>query len=68
MLTVGNVSLEDCDLLTWSFGCTNFSPRLWPRISAALLAITWKEHRRKEQINVRYHVGMRSQNFYGIQY
>uniref|UniRef100_A0A2P2MCV8 Fumarate hydratase 1 n=1 Tax=Rhizophora mucronata TaxID=61149 RepID=A0A2P2MCV8_RHIMU len=39
-ITVGNVSLEDCDLFTWSFGCTNFSPDLRPRISAALLAIT----------------------------
>ena len=38
-LTVGNVSLEDWDRLTWSFGWTNLSPRLWPRISDALLAI-----------------------------
>lgn len=41
-ITVGKVSLEDWDLLTWSFGCTDFSPRLWPRISAALFAMTYK--------------------------
>uniref|UniRef100_A0A0A9EFL1 Pco106335 n=1 Tax=Arundo donax TaxID=35708 RepID=A0A0A9EFL1_ARUDO len=39
-ITVGNVSFEDCDLFTWSLGCTNFSLRLYPRISAALFAIT----------------------------
>ena len=37
----GNTSFVDCDLLTWSFGCTGFLvPFFPPRISIALLAIT----------------------------
>ncbi len=38
---IGNTSLVDCPMLTWSFGCTVvYSPRRPPRISAARLAST----------------------------
>ena len=47
-LTVGNVSFEDWARFTWSLGCTAFSPRLWPRISAALFAITWGWEKQKQ--------------------
>ncbi len=40
-MAVGNVSLDDCDMLTWSLGCTGvFDPRAPPAISMARLAMT----------------------------
>ena len=40
-ITVGKVSFEDYDLLTWSFGCTNdYKPSCPPRISVARFDIT----------------------------
>lgn len=40
-IAVGNVSLELCDLLTWSLGCTgSLEPNFPPSISIALLLIT----------------------------
>ena len=40
-IAVGNVSLEDCDMLTWSLGWTgDFEPSSPPAISIARLAMT----------------------------
>ena len=40
-IAVGNVSLDDWDLLTWSFGCTgSFEPNFPPKSSIALLLMT----------------------------
>ncbi len=40
-IAVGKVSLEDCERLTWSLGCTgDFEPSSPPSISIARLAIT----------------------------
>ncbi len=40
-IAVGKVSLDDWDMLTWSFGCTgSFEPRCPPAISIARFAIT----------------------------
>ncbi len=40
-MAVGNVSLEDCDMLTWSFGCTGvLDPISPPASSMARLEMT----------------------------
>ena len=40
-IAVGNVSFEDCDMFTWSFGCTgDFEPSSPPAISIARLEMT----------------------------
>jgi len=40
-MAVGKVSLEDCDMLTWSLGCTgSFDPMTPPLISIARLEMT----------------------------
>ena len=40
-IAVGNVSFEDCDMFTWSFGCTGvFGPRTPPAASIATFAMT----------------------------
>ena len=40
-IAVGNVSFEDCDMFTWSFGCTGvFEPISPPAISIARLETT----------------------------
>ena len=40
-MAVGNVSFDDCDMFTWSFGCTGvFEPRTPPASSIALLEMT----------------------------
>ena len=40
-IAVGNVSFDDCDMFTWSFGCTGvFEPSSPPGISIARLEMT----------------------------
>ena len=40
-IAVGNVSFDDCDMFTWSFGCTGFlDPRSPPASSIARFEIT----------------------------
>ena len=39
-IAVGITSFDDCDMLTWSFGCTRLLPRSPPRATDAALAIT----------------------------
>jgi len=43
-IAVGNVSLEDWDLFTWSLGWTGvLEPSFPPRISIALLLMTYEK-------------------------